>query len=422
MIKKNAMKYLFFGFIVIIALMGCASPLTPVPQLAPVQENSSAPPTEVLSPAPVPTTDSLPEAPISVSSFPEVTEYHWEMIAQGLSQPLDIQNAGDGSNRLFIVERSGKIRIIQNNLILDEPFLDISDKLTDRNSEQGLLGLAFHPHYVKNGFFFVNYTDRKGNTVIARYKVSGNADQANVTSEAVLLRVEQPYSNHNGGGIAFGPDGYLYIGLGDGGSGDDPHGNGQNLNTHLGKILRLYIDGNEPYEIPKDNPFLKGEALPEIWAYGLRNPWRFSFDSLTGDLYIGDVGQDIWEEISFLSANSEGGANFGWNYMEGNHIFLQAPPEGFGVIDPIAEYDHDSGCSITGGVVYRGNELAAWQGIYLYGDFCSGIIWGLLYADGDWKSQEIFYTGSLIASFGEDENGEIYFADYDAELIFKLKK
>ncbi|MBT4842297.1 MAG: glucose dehydrogenase [Anaerolineae bacterium] len=300
--------------------------------------------------------------------------------------------------------------------------LDISKKVRTNGSEQGLLGLAFHPDYVENGFFFINYTDINGNTVIARYQVSGNANQADAKSEAVLLHIEQPYGNHNGGGLAFGPDGFLYIGLGDGGSGDDPHGYGQSLDTYLGKILRIDVDGSETYVVPADNPFLKGEGLPEIWAYGLRNPWRFSFDSLTGDLYIADVGQDIWEEISFLPADAEGGANFGWNYMEGNHIFLQEPPASFGLIAPVAEYDHDEGCSVTGGVVYRGEEFPEWQGVYFYGDFCSGQVWGLLNVDGKWQSQSIFYTGTLISSFGEDENGALYLLDYNKNTLHKLSK
>lgn len=414
------MKKSLFGLIITLALTACTSVSEPTPQPAPLIATPHATPAESTSPAP--TAKSAVEVPLSVNAFPDTTQYLWAPIAKGFEQPLDIQNAGDGSNRLFIVERGGKIRILENYLLLDEPFLDINKKVRTNGSEQGLLGLAFHPNYVENGFFFINYTDTNGNTVIARYQVSGNANQADAKSEAVLLHIEQPYGNHNGGGVAFGPDGFLYIGLGDGGSADDPHGNGQNLNTYLGKILRIDVDGSETYLVPADNPFLKGEGLPEIWAYGLRNPWRFSFDSLMGDLYIADVGQNIWEEISFLPADAESGANFGWNFMEGNHIFLLEPPASLGVIAPVAEYDHDEGCSVTGGVVYRGEEFPEWQGIYFYGDFCSGQVWGLLNVDGEWQSQSVFYTGMLISSFGEDEEGSLYLADYNKNTLYKLSK
>jgi len=414
------MKKLLLGLIITLAFTACTTVSEPTPQPAPIIATSHVTPADTASP--VPTVDAAPLPPASVSTFPDSTEYHWEVVVNGFDQPLDIQHAGDGSGRIFVVERGGKIRILENDLLVEEPFLDISKKVRTNGSEQGLLGLAFHPDYAENGFFFINYTDLNGNTVIARYQASGNDQQADATSEAVLLHIEQPYGNHNGGGFAFGPDGFLYIGLGDGGSGDDPHGNGQNLNTYLGKILRLDVDGSETYVVPADNPFLQGEGLPEIWAYGLRNPWRFSFDSLTGDLYIADVGQNIWEEISFLPAGAEGGANFGWNYMEGNHIFLQEPPVGLDVVAPVAEYNHDEGCSVTGGVVYRGDEFPEWQGVYFYGDFCSGQVWGLFNLGGEWQAQSIFYTGSLISSFGEGEGGTLYLADYNTEIIFKLSK
>jgi glucose/arabinose dehydrogenase len=284
-------------------------------------------------------------------------------------------------------------------------------------SEQGLLGLAFHPRYSENGFFYVNYTDFNGDTHISRFSVSAeNPDLADPASEKLLIFVAQLFRNHNGGSVVFGPDGYLYLGLGDGGSGGDPQGNGQSTQTLLGKILRIDVDSGDPYGIPADNPFANGGGLPEIWAFGLRNPWRFSFDSLTGDAYIADVGQNQWEEIDFLPAGSSSGANFGWDYREGNHRF-EGIYLGDDLIDPVAEYDHAQGCSVTGGYVYRGVNLPAWQGVYVYGDYCSGRVWALLRnADGAWQNASLFNTGTSISSFGVDEAGEIYLVDHTGDV------
>jgi glucose/arabinose dehydrogenase len=237
-------------------------------------------------------------------------------VVGGLAKPIGLANAGDGSNRLFVIEQAGVIRILQNGLLTPEPFLDIRAQVGSQANEQGLLGLAFHPKYAKNGYFYVNYTDLQGDTVIARFSVSASDPQrADPTSEKRLLAVDQPYPNHNGGQVIFGPDGYLYLGLGDGGSGGDPAGNGQSRATLLGKILRIDVDKGDPYAIPPDNPFAQGGGRAEIWAYGLRNPWRFSFDRLTGDLYIADVGQNQWEEIDWLPAG-QSGANLGWDVFE----------------------------------------------------------------------------------------------------------
>jgi glucose/arabinose dehydrogenase len=341
-------------------------------------------------------------------------------VADGLDSPIGLANAGDGSGRLFILEQRGRIRIWQAGSLLDDPFLDLTDQV-DCCGERGLLGLAFHPDYAHNGYFFVNYTERVSGdlyTVIARFQVSADPNQADPASELRLLHIPQPYANHNGGGLAFGPDGYLYVGLGDGGSGGDPLGNGQSLDTLLGKLLRLDVDGGEPYTIPPDNPFASGGGLPEIWAYGLRNPWRFSFDRLTSDLYIADVGQNAWEEVDFLPAGSAGGANFGWNYFEGLHAYQGQPPADLALETPVAEYSHDFGASITGGYVYRGPNLPEWQGVYLYGDYMSGRIWGLLrQPDNEWQNAELFDTGFLITSFGEDESGELYIADYNGQVL-----
>jgi glucose/arabinose dehydrogenase len=223
--------------------------------------------------------------------------------------------------------------------------------------------------------------------------------------------------------LAFGPDGYLYIGVGDGGSGGDPLGSGQSLDTLLGKLLRIDVDNGEPYAIPSDNPFAAGGGLPEIWAYGLRNPWRFSFDPLTGDLYIGDVGQGEWEEIDFLPAGYPGGANFGWNIYEGVHHYSGAPDPGTPLVFPVAEYGHDVGQSVSGGVVYRGTALPEWYGVYVYGDFSMGKVWGLLQlVDGSWQNALLFETGTLISSFGQDENGEVYLVNYNGELLRLVKR
>ncbi|HJW89549.1 MAG TPA: PQQ-dependent sugar dehydrogenase [Anaerolineales bacterium] len=290
--------------------------------------------------------------------------------------------------------------------------------------ERGLLGLAFHPRYAENGLFYVNYTDLNGNTVIARFQVLADPQRADPGSEMRLLGVDQPFPNHNGGGLAFGSDGYLYLGLGDGGSGGDPLDNGQNTQTLLGKLLRIRVDGGEPYALPPDNPFINGGGAPEIWAYGLRNPWRFSFDRLTGDLYIADVGQGMWEEVNYLPAGSPGGTNFGWDYREGAHPFTDAsPPSRVELIDPVVEYDHSQGCSITGGYVYRGDRLPEWRGVYLYGDYCTGLVWGLLLGpDGGWQNALLFETLARISSFGEDQSGELYLVDRSGAIKQLVRK
>ncbi len=348
------------------------------------------------------------------AQIPASEQYQWSLMVSGLEKPVGLVHAGDGTGRLFIIEQRGVIQIVQNNALLTTPFLDIRDRVNDRSSEQGLLGLAFSPDYAQNGYFFINYTNARGDTVIARYRVSADPNIADPASEEIVLTIEQPYGNHNGGHLAFGPDGYLYIGTGDGGSANDPAGNAQNLSTLLGKMLRLDV-ADFPYTIPSDNPF--GD---EIWAYGLRNPWRYSFDRLTGDLYIGDVGQNQWEEITFMAYDAPGGANLGWDVMEASHPFEGTAPEGIPLIAPVAEYDHSEGCSVTGGFVYRG-AMSAWQGVYLYGDYCSGRVWGLLHnADGSWTNAWLFESGANISSFGEDESGEIYLIDHQGH-IFRLE-
>ena len=357
-------------------------------------------------PSPIPPT----ETPATTTTFPDSNAFTWQMIISGLQRPVDLQP--DGSGRLFVIEKAGRIRIIENDQLIETPFLDITDRVGSNGNEQGLLGLAFHPQYAQNGRFFVNYTDNNGHDVIARFQVSGDPNIAEPNSEVKLLNVDDPFPNHNGGVLAFGPDGYLYAGLGDGGSQGDPFGNAQNTGVLLGKILRLDVDSAEPYAVPSDNPFGN-----EVWAYGLRNPWRFSFDKLTSDLYIGDVGQNTWEEIDFLPTGSPGGTNFGWNFREGAHDYKGGGPEG--MVDPVAEYSHtEGGCSVTGGYVYRGS-MPEWNGIYLYGDYCTGMIWGLIHSDSGWQSQLLFDLDITITSFGQDESGELYLLS-DSGGVFRL--
>ncbi|MEW6094822.1 MAG: PQQ-dependent sugar dehydrogenase [Chloroflexota bacterium] len=398
-----------FGLILGLGLFACAGGSVTQPASTPL------PPTATLTPLlPTETPTSEPTAASTLSpyrsDFPDPTFYAWAPVLSGLEQPVDIQNAGDGSGRLFVVEKPGRIRVIANGLALADAFLDIRDRVGDTGLEQGLLGLAFHPDYAGNGYFFVNYTDLDGNTVISRFQVSGDdPNRADPQSELILLRVDQPYPNHNGGGLAFGPDGYLYIGLGDGGSAGDPAGNAQNPNTYLGKMLRLDVDSPE--------------ALPEIWASGLRNPWRFSFDLLSGDLYIADVGQNIWEEINFALAGKPGGLNFGWDFFEGLHPYEGQPPAGIAFTDPVAEYSHNDGCSITGGYVYRGAELPEWQGVYFYSDYCTGNVSGLVRTDAEtWQSVILFSIGSSVSTFGVDEAGELYLADFGSGTILRLMR
>ncbi len=305
--------------------------------------------------------------------------------------------------------------------MVNPPFLDIQDRVTQLGSpsdERGLLGLAFHPEYAETGNFFVNYTDRQGSTQIARFNRTEDPNRADPDSEFRLLTIGQPFGNHNGGDLTFGPDGMLYIAMGDGGSGGDPQGNGQSLETLLGKLLRIDVDREKPYAIPADNPFRGEGGAPEIWAYGLRNPWRIAFDSLTGDLYIADVGQNIWEEVNYLPAGSPGGVNFGWNFREGQHAFAGSPPANLQLVEPVAEYSHGPDCSVTGGEVYRGTVLPDWFGIYLYGDFCTGRVWGLLRgADGNFQSGLLYDTDAQISSFGLDEARELYMVDRRGDIL-----
>lgn len=349
-------------------------------------------------------------------------ELSLKLAYSGIKQPTHIAHAGDNSKRLFVTEQRGRILLIRDNVSSQRPFLDITDRVSCCG-ERGLLSMAFPSGYREKGFFYVNYTDRSGDTVVARYRITRDPDRANPESEEILLTIKQPYANHNGGQLAFGPEGYLYVGMGDGGSAGDPQNNAQNPSSLLGKMLRIDVEsGRKPYTIPSDNPFINNKTFrPEIWAIGLRNPWRFSFDRKSGDLYIADVGQNNYEEVNVEPKGSKGGRNYGWNIMEGLQCYKTVNCERKGLMLPVAVYDHDKGCSVTGGMVYRGTKFPQMQGIYLYGDFCSGRIWGLKQSGKEWMNRELKDSGISISTFGEDEAGEIYVADYGKGNIYRIE-
>lgn len=325
-------------------------------------------------------------------------------------------HAGDGSGRIFVLEKAGRVTALAADGSNAQTFLDISDRVGSSASEQGLLGLAFAPDFAASGRLFVYYTDRDGDTVIARFSANAERDAADPASEVILLTAAQPAANHNGGMLAFGPDGYLYAGLGDGGAADDRFGNGQNLRTILGTVIRIDVSGDGALA-PADNPFVGQEgARPEIWAFGLRNPWRFSFDRLTGDLWIADVGQNQWEEVDMQPADSRGGENYGWSIMEGTHCFQAETCDQGGLTQPVTDYSHELGCSVTGGYVYRGAAQPSLHGVYFYGDYCSGRIWGLAQLDAQWRNAELLSSGLQISSFGETEDGEVLVVDYSGAL------
>ena len=411
------------------------------------------------------------------SAAPDWPEIQIEQVANSLQAPVYLTHAGDGSSRLFIVESPGRIRVIQDGAIQIEPFLDITDRvlspasLPTASGEQGFLGLAFPPGFTQKDYFYVYYTRLDGDNVLARFCLSPDPNRAEVSSEQVLLLLEHSaHPEHNAGQLAFGPDGYLYVGTGDSGGAGDPLNTAQDPASLLGKILRIDVEGgassqgasnqggaaqDQPglcetvglptprlpaYQIPPDNPFIRTPtSRPEIWAMGLRNPWRFSFDRLTGDLYITDVGQDSREEINYQPAGFAGGANYGWDLLEGSQCFtdladglsdagqkcVQRP----GFVYPVLEYSHGveetEGCAITGGYIYQGQENPALEGIYFYADFCLGKIWGLRYWKGLWESQLLLDTPLQISSFGEDEAGELYLAHLGSGIkpdgaIFRL--
>jgi glucose/arabinose dehydrogenase len=402
-------------------LAACAGPsLSPAESTAAA---SASPSRAIPSPSPTPSPSSPPE----LRSGPD--RLRLELVADGLSNPIGIAHSGDGSGRLYINEQGGQVRVIEaDGSLRAEPFVDLSDKLM-AGGERGLLGLAFHPQFESNGRLFVHYSRTgDGATVVSELRASADRLSADPAGERVLLTVADPFPNHNGGQLAFGPDGYLYIGLGDGGSGGDPLGNGQNVNALLGKILRIDVDATaaagRAYALPPDNPYgpdgiSPGAGLPEIWATGLRNPWRFSFDRHFGDLYIGDVGQGAWEEIDRQPGDSAGGENYGWNVMEGRHCFQDGCDQ-TGYVKPIAEYPTSLGCAVTGGYVYRGQTQPGLEGVYVFADYCAGVLFTLQVDEGTITPKQVLDSGLQVSAFGEDEAGEVYLADHAGGGIYRV--
>jgi glucose/arabinose dehydrogenase len=364
--------------------------------------------------------------------LPGIPTLQLVQVASGLADPVQVAAPQDGSGRLFIVERVGRIRIVQNGELLATPFLDLSALVQDDALEQGLLGLAFHPHYAENGRFFVYYTDWRtnGDSFVVEYQVSEDPNRADPASGKVLLTQDQPFVNNNGGTLQFGPDGYLYIAMGDGGLAGDPYGNAQNRSSLLGKLLRIDVDGvaGQVYRIPADNPF-PGQVLestaameaaqngtylpnarPEIWAYGLRNPWQFSFDPASGDLYIPDMGQNQWEEINVQLAGAAGGSNYGWPQMEGSHCYPAGSACGLSGVPPVAEYEHgEEHCGLIGIGVYRGQASPSLAAIYFSADHCSGTFWGLIRNPvGGWLFAQLGDTELQVSGAGRDQAGELY--------------
>jgi glucose/arabinose dehydrogenase len=401
--SRSIRKLLIYVFLVILsAQAGCAG-----------SYSSNPPPAPIPMPTPNATFDLIP-------------------VATGFTNPEDVQQPNDGSGRLFVVEQGGRIRIIQSNGTgTSTPFLDVTARSGfTSGGETGLLGLAFHPMYAQNRRFFVNYTRTIGGqlqTVIAEFTASAtNANVADAATENILFTVDQPFTNHNGGGLAFGKEGFLYIGLGDGGSGGDPQCNGQNINVVLGKMLRIDVDSTPAaslnYALPPDNPFVGKTGRDEIWLYGLRNPFRFSFDSANGNLWIGDVGQDSFEEVDMLTPQ-EGGGNMGWNIREGKHPFTTTCSQtGNTLTDPIIDYDHTNGDkTVIGGYVYHGMKMPALAGTYVFGDFISGRVWSLTPSAQTWTKTLLLDTAANdLAGFGRDQAGELYVARYSSGVVARV--
>jgi glucose/arabinose dehydrogenase len=404
----------------VFAAVLAAAACSPAPSAAPSLVASRGP-----SGGPSSAPASAPGSAPAPASSPAVVSVTITVAVTGLTAPVDVTNAGDASGRLFVVEQAGRIRIVRAGGLLDQPFLDITGRIRS-GGEQGLLGLAFHPDYPTDPRLFVDYTDVDGNTVVSSFRMSAaDPDLADPDSETVLLHIDQPFPNHNGGAVEFGPDGMLYIGMGDGGSGGDPQGNGRRLDTLLAKILRIDVDGTgpgTPYRVPPDNPFATtAGARPEIWLTGLRNPWRIRFDPATGDLWIGDVGQNAWEEIDVARAGARG-IDYGWNTMEGFHCF--DPPDGCdqaGLTLPLAEYGHDLGCAVIGGVVVRDPRQGGLDGRYLFGDACSDRLW-TMDPTGDGRREPVIAAriGRTLSAIGVGEDGTVYATSLDHGELLRI--
>jgi glucose/arabinose dehydrogenase len=450
--QKRRVRTKSFRVLIILAAMlllfvACTAPAQnaqpPVQQAPAAQAQVEAEPATAGVTEPVATPQGAPQtvapaedageeagAPAAATFSPDATTVALEVVVEGLQQPLFVTHAGDGSGRIFVLEKRGIVHLLEGNSLAPTPFLNIEDRVRSSGFEQGLLGMAFAPDFVESGFFFVYYTDQSGATLLSRFAVDGSeAEQADPGSEFLVLRMEQPAANHNGGMIAFGPDGYLYVGPGDGGGANDRFNHGQNPNTLLGAMLRLDVTSNPdvPYTVPDDNPWVEAqlngsEVLDEIWAIGLRNPWRFSFDRVTGDLWIADVGQNRIEEINWTRRDSGSGLNYGWPIMEGSECFQAATCETTGLELPVIEYRTQSPhCSVTGGYVYRGEAYPALAGVYFYSDYCSGYIWAAVPAeDGTVTSYEVLQSGFQVTSFGEDEAGELYLTDFTTGGVYRI--
>lgn len=362
-------------------------------------------------------------APVTPTTTTSPLQVQLALHAKGLTKPTAIAASGvKGDKRLFAVEQGGKIFVVNaSGSVVKEPFLDISSLLTT-GGEAGLLGMAFSPTYATDGYFYVNYTDKDMQTVVARYKVSGDENTADTSTAQVILRQKQPYANHNGGALAFGPDGYLYIAFGDGGSGGDPERRAQDVSTWLGKILRIDV-ARLPYTSPGDNPFVSTPgAKPEIWSVGLRNPWRISFDAKSGEMYIADVGQGQIEEIN-VEAARQGGKNYGWRCYEGDKEFkLDGCKSRDQYVFPALSYDHsEDRCSVTGGYVYQGSAYPNMVGSYFYGDYCGGQVYFMKRANGSFTTTKALDTPYKISTFGQDNAGELYVADYTSGAIYRIQ-
>ena len=374
--------------------------------------------------SPTPTETLITTAEIATNAdFPDPKEYVWKLISSGFERPVDLDSPADGSGRLFVLEQGGRIHIIENGWVQIEPFLDLSQQVsTEIGLERGLLGLAFHPQFEINGVFFIYYTDLSGNSILSSFSVStADPNFADASSEQVILEIQQPGIEHNGGALVFGPDGYLYLGVGDGDFYKEPQIDNPAQDTHslLGKILRIDINSEaDLYTIPPENPFAQGGGSPEVWAYGLRNPWRVTFNMQTSEVFIADVGQFYWEEINYLPEIVDRPMNYGWSYFEG-WLSYQEEEVNIGPLRfPIIEYSHeDGGCAVIGGEVYLGETMPEWNGVYFFGDFCLGAIWGAQKnPDDSWSTQALYSIGSNITSFGLDEQGEIYVLDIDGRV------